>query len=74
MKGFIQQAARNTRRRELPERLLAQATTREGRDTSNTLAQQFFGLDGTQLTCMLYSPFIHHGERLESYLRQCHPG
>lgn len=23
---------------------------------------------------MLYSPFIHHGERLESYLRQCHPG
>ena len=74
VEGFIQQAARNIRHRDLPERLLAQATTREGRDSSNTYAQQFFGLDGTQLTCMLHSPFIHHGERLESYLRQCHPG
>lgn len=74
VEGFIQHATRNSRRRELPERLLAEATTREGRACSNAYAQQFFGLDGTQLTCMLYSPFIHHGERLESYLRQCHPG
>lgn len=74
VEGFIQHATRNSRRRELPERLLAEATTREGRACSNAYAQQFFGLDGTQLTCMLYSPFIQHGERLESYLRQCHPG
>jgi hypothetical protein len=26
------------------------------------------------LICLLFSPFIHHGERLEGYLRQCHPG
>jgi len=41
---------------------------------SSTYANQFFGLDETQLTCLLFSPFIHHGERLEGYLRQCHPG
>jgi hypothetical protein len=40
----------------------------------STYAQEFFGLDETQLTCLLFSPFVHHGERLEGYLRQCHPG
>lgn len=58
----------------MPEELLAQAGTREGRIQSSTHAQQFFGLDETQLICLLFSPFIHHGERLEGYLRQCHPG
>ena len=37
-------------------------------------AQRFFGLDEGQLICLLFSPFIHHGERLEGYLRQCHSG
>ena len=41
---------------------------------SSTYAQQFFGLDETQLICMLFSPFLDHGQRLEGYLRQCHPG
>lgn len=69
VQGFIQRSARH-----LPQAFLAQAGTREGRVESSACAQQFFGLDETQLICLLFSPFIHHGERLEGYLRQCHPG
>ena len=58
----------------MPDDVLAEVGTREGRILSATYAQQFFGLDETQLTCLLFSPFLHHGERLEGYLRQCHPG
>lgn len=72
--GFIQQAARYMRGLHLPEELLAQTGSLEGRNAFSSCAQQFFGLDETQLTCLLFSPFIHHGERLEGYLRQCHPG
>ncbi|UII69037.1 hypothetical protein LVW35_15165 [Pseudomonas sp. HN11] len=71
---FVQQAAEYMRRQRLPQTLLAEAGSREGRILSSTYAQQFFGLDETQLICLLFSPFIHHGERLEGYLRQCHPG
>lgn len=71
---FIQQAVPYMRRLHLSEPLLAEAVTCDGRVLSSTSAQQFFGLDETQLTCLLFSPFIHHGERLEGYLRQCHPG
>ncbi|MGY2288347.1 hypothetical protein ACW9H6_00090 [Pseudomonas sp. SDO528_S397] len=74
VEGFIQQAASYLRRRNIPDLLLAQAGTPDGRILSATYAQEFFGLDENQLTCLLFSPFIHHGERLESYLRQCHPG
>ncbi|AUG07845.1 hypothetical protein [Pseudomonas sp. S09G 359] len=74
VEGFIQQAVPYMRRLQLSEELLAEASTREGRMLSSTSASQFFGLDETQLTCLLFSPFIHHGERLEGYLRQCHPG
>lgn len=74
VQGFIQQAAQYMHRLRMPEELLAQAGTREGRAFSSACAQQFFGLDEAQLICLLYSPFIHHGERLEGYLRQCHPG
>lgn len=66
---FMRQAARH-----MPEALLAQVRSSEGRSLSSTYAQQFFGLDETQLICLLFSPFVHHGERLEGYLRQCHPG
>lgn len=74
VQGFIQQAGHFLRRIHMPEELLTQAGTREGRSQASTHAQQFFGLDETQLICLLFSPFIHHGERLEGYLRQCHPG
>lgn len=71
---FFEQAAHYMIRQQMPGALLAQAATREGRMLSTTHAQAFFGLDETQLICLLFSPFIHHGERLEGYLRQCHPG
>lgn len=74
VEGFIQQVRPYMRRLHLCEDLLAEAGTCEGRMLSSAYANQFFGLDETQLTCMLFSPFIHHGERLEGYLRQCHPG
>lgn len=69
VQGFIQQAAQY-----MPEALLTQMNVSERRILSSTYAQQYFGLDETQLVCLLFSPFIHHGERLEGYLRQCHPG
>lgn len=71
---FIQQAAPCMLGRHMPEEVFAQAGTDEGRRLASTYAESFFGLDETQLICLLFSPFIHHGERLESYLRQCHPG
>lgn len=74
VQGFLQRAAHYLDRMHMPETLLAEAGSREGRILSSACAQQFFGLDETQLVCLLFSPFIHHGERLEGYLRQCHPG
>ena len=74
VEGFLQQAADYMRSRQMPDELLSQAASHEGRILSSTYAHQFFGLDETQLICMLFSPFVQHGERLEGYLRQCHPG
>lgn len=74
VQGFFQQAQQYLRRRQFPEELIAHAVSREGRVSSSNLAQQFFGLEESQLICLLFSPFIHHGEGLEGYLRQCHPG
>lgn len=72
VQGYIRQASTYMHR--LPAQALAEAGTPEGRSQSSAYAQQFFGLDETQLICLLFSPFIHHGQRLEGYLRQCHPG
>lgn len=74
VESFIQEAAQYMQRLHMPEELLIQAGTPEGRALSSSHAQAFFGLNETQLNCLLFSPFIHHGERLEGYLRQCHPG
>lgn len=74
VEGFVRHALDYMRRRQIPEHLIEEASSRDGRVLSTTYAQEFFGLDEGQLTCLLYSPFIHHGERLEGYLRQCHPG
>ncbi|OPA86461.1 hypothetical protein BFW87_24710 [Pseudomonas fluorescens] len=71
---FLMQAQTYLRHRQAPEALLSEVSSREGRIASVSHAQAFFGLDEGQLMCLLFSPFIHHGERLEGYLRQCHPG
>ncbi|MFA5980454.1 MAG: hypothetical protein WC818_19630 [Pseudomonas sp.] len=72
--GFLRQAMDYLCHRQIPEHLIAEACGGEGRVQSTVYAQEFFGLEEAQLTCLLFSPFIHHGERLEGYLRQCHPG
>ncbi|MGY2375642.1 hypothetical protein ACW9IB_14170 [Pseudomonas sp. SDO524_S393] len=74
VEGFVQRAATFMRGHHISEALITQAGTREGRLLSSAYAHQFFGLEEAQLVCLLFSPFIHHGERLEGYLRQCHPG
>ncbi|MDY0831108.1 hypothetical protein [Pseudomonas sp. SED1] len=72
--GFVQQATLFMRRKQIPEQLIAQAGSQDGRALSADYAQALFGLDENQLNCLMFSPFIRHGERLESFLRQCHPG
>jgi len=74
VESFIRQAHGYMSRRQIPEYLIAEASSPDGRALSTAHAQAVFGLDESQLTCLLYSPFIHHGQRLEGYLRQCHPG
>ncbi|OIN46386.1 hypothetical protein BLL37_16095 [Pseudomonas azotoformans] len=74
VQGFIRQASQFMRHQQLPEELMAQFGSHEEAALPSSDAQRFFGLDEIQLVCLLFSPFIHHGARLESYLRQCHPG
>jgi hypothetical protein len=74
VEAFVRQARDAMSRRHIPDTLIDALGGQDGRVLSTTYAQEFFGLDESQLTCLLFSPFIHHGERLEGYLRQCHPG
>ncbi|KRP47931.1 hypothetical protein TU73_03370 [Pseudomonas libanensis] len=74
VESFIRQAMDYMRHRKIPNALIAEASGEDGRILSTTYAQEFFGLDEGQLTCLLFAPFIEHGERLEGFLRQCHPG
>ncbi|AZE55234.1 hypothetical protein C4K03_3079 [Pseudomonas synxantha] len=74
VESFIRQAMDYMHHRKIPNALIAEASGEDGRILSTTYAQEFFGLDEGQLTCLLFAPFIEHGERLEGFLRQCHPG
>jgi hypothetical protein len=74
VESFVRQAMDSMHRRKVPTALIAEASSEDGRVLSTTYAQEFFGLDEGQLTCLLFAPFIEHGERLEGFLRQCHPG
>jgi len=72
--GYVRQAAPFMRRKHIQDHLINQAGTREGRTLAASHIQALFGLDENQLNCLLFSPFVRHGEQLESFLRQCHPG
>lgn len=72
--GFLRQASDYLRRRHVPVALILEACTPQGQLLSTAYAQEFSGLDESQLTCLLFAPFVQHGERLEGFLRQCHPG
>ncbi|RMV83273.1 hypothetical protein ALP03_00250 [Pseudomonas amygdali pv. tabaci] len=70
------------RRKQMPPRLIDQALSAYAgrarietrRELASGFAQEGFGLNETQLVCMLFSPFVNQGDGLESFLRRCHPG
>ena len=74
VEGFLRQAADYLHRRQVPVALITEACALQGQLLSTACAQEFSGLDESQLTCLVFAPFVQHGERLEGYLRQCHPG
>lgn len=47
---------------------------REVRRLAGEFAAQAWGVNETQLICLLYSPIVEEGRRLEPFLRRCHPG
>lgn len=51
-----------------------QVGTKEGRMLAATYAREFYNLEEAQLVCLLYSPFLQQGQKLEVFLRRCHPG
>ncbi|KTC09987.1 hypothetical protein AO390_22665 [Pseudomonas marginalis ICMP 11289] len=70
------------RAKQMPARLVEQALSAyEGqeriearRDLAASFAQEGYGLNETQLICLLFSPFVNEGRGLEAFLRRCHPG
>ncbi|GFM49078.1 hypothetical protein [Pseudomonas capsici] len=70
------------RRKQMPSRLIKLAMDAyEGperiesrRELAASYAQDGFGLNESQLVCMIFSPFVDRGRALEAFLRSCHPG
>ncbi|TKJ75151.1 hypothetical protein PspCFBP13508_03640 [Pseudomonas sp. CFBP13508] len=60
------------------EHLLSSYDNAGGPEQLRTLAEDYlsngFGLNETQLACLLFAPFIDSGKGLERFLRNCHPG
>jgi len=79
---YLELAAGLMRRRRMPKRLIQQALAayddpekiEARRALASGYAQEAFGLNETQLVCLLFAPFVDAGARLEAFLRGCHPG
>ncbi|VVP38497.1 hypothetical protein PS862_04751 [Pseudomonas fluorescens] len=79
---YLQWALVMLRRKQLPQRLGAQAveafgnpaTSVEQRARAAAEVQKNLGLNEAQLVCLLFAPFGDNGAALERFLRQCHPG
>ncbi|RMV28921.1 hypothetical protein ALP12_01019 [Pseudomonas savastanoi pv. phaseolicola] len=79
---YLELATSLMRRKQMPPRLIDQALSAYAgrarietrRELASGFAQEGFGLNETQLVCMLFSPFVNQGDGLESFLRRCHPG
>lgn len=60
------------------EHLMGSFDSLGGPEPLRLLAQDYllhgFALNETQLTCLLFAPFIDNGRGLERFLRNCHPG
>jgi len=46
----------------------------ERRAVANQQARQAFDVEETHLICLLFAPFVEHGNGLKLYLQRCHPG
>lgn len=79
---YLELAAAMMRRKRMPTRLIHQALAaydqadklEERRALAAGYAQEAFGLNETQLVCLLFAPFVDAGAQLEAFLRCCHPG
>lgn len=79
---YLTMARSLMRAKQMPARLIEQALSAyEGderiearRHLAASFAQEGYGLNETQLICLLFSPFVHEGRGLEAFLRRCHPG
>jgi hypothetical protein len=79
---YLELARSMMRRKNMPRRLIEQAMAaydepekiEERRALAAGYAQEAFGLNETQLVCMLFAPFVDNGKQLEHFLRSCHPG
>lgn len=79
---YLELANRLMRRKQMPPRLIEQALgayrgaerLEARRELAASYAQEGFGLNESQLVCMLFSPFVDQGRELETFLRRCHPG
>jgi hypothetical protein len=79
---YLQLAAALMRRKRMPGRLITQALAaydspekiQNRRQLAEGYGQEAFGLGETQWVCLLYSPFVDAGARLEEFLRRYHPG
>ncbi|WP_438301841.1 hypothetical protein [Pseudomonas sp. NMS19W] len=79
---YLQRCLASMRRRNVPEqvceRFLASfgnlSDLSEHRAQAVASLQRNFGLNESQLICLLFTPFIEGGAGLERFLRTCHPG
>lgn len=79
---YLDLAVAMMRLKQMPKRLIEQAIAaydraekvQDRRELAADYAQEAFGLNETQLVCLLFAPFVDAGAQLESFLRCCHPG
>ncbi|WP_367253308.1 hypothetical protein [Pseudomonas sp. stari2] len=79
---YLQRCLVSMRRKSVPEqtceRFLAAfgnlSDLSEHRAQASAVLQKNFGLNESQLVCLLFAPFIDHAAGLEHFLRTCHPG
>lgn len=79
---YLQLATLLMRRKHMPQRLIDQTLAayqgaeriEARRELAASFAQEGYGLNESQLVCMLFSPFVNEGRGLEVFLRRSHPG
>ncbi|UFP97403.1 hypothetical protein [Pseudomonas fitomaticsae] len=79
---YLQQCLATMRSRNTPEQVCERfesafgnlSDLAEHQSLAANSLQKNFGLNETQLVCLLFAPFIDAGAGLERFLRTCHPG